>query len=224
MKNNNLFLSGGGDIEDTLILDSEFFSRLPDGAQILYIPVAMDENEISYDACSDWFTKLISRHCSDKEVDYKLWIEKESVPDMNMFDAVYIGGGNTYYLLKTFRGRGVDVDLRRFIEAGGLVYGGSAGAIVLGKNIATVSEENTIGFSYDEGLGLLADFSLRCHFTDDGILLLKERSLNFNQSIIAIPETSGIVVGEKVVTVFGDPITLFVDGKMIEVQKSFNYE
>jgi len=91
-------------------------------------------------------------------------------------------------------------------------------------NAPYVSEENTIGLSYDEGLGLLADFSLRCHFTDDDTLLLKERSLNFNQSIIAIPETSGIVVGEKVVTVFGDPITLFVNGKMTEVQKSFNYE
>jgi dipeptidase E len=223
MKNNNLFLSGGGDIENTLILDGEFFSRLPDGAKILYVPIAMDENQISYDACSDWFTKLISEHCIDKEVDYRLWVEKEHVLDMDMFDAVYIGGGNTYYLLKTFRDLGIDADLRSFIENGGLVYGGSAGAIIMGKSIATVSEENTIALPYDIGLGLLGNFSLRCHFTDADVPLLKQRSLDLGQSIIAIPETSGIVVGESAFTVFGDPVTLFVGGEMTEIQKSFDY-
>jgi dipeptidase E len=223
MKKNNLFLSGGGDIEDTIMLDGEFFLRLPDGAKILYVPIAMDENQISYDACSDWFTKLISKHCIDKEVDYRLWVEKEHVPDMDMFDAVYIGGGNTYYLLKTFRDLGIDVSLRSFIENGGLVYGGSAGAIIMGKSIATVHEENTIDLSYDTGLGLLGNFSLRCHFTDADVPLLKQRSLDLGQSIIAIPEPSGIVVGESAFTVFGDPVTLFVGGEKTEIQKSFNY-
>lgn len=223
MENKYLFLSGGGDVEDTLVLDSEFFSQLPDGAEILYIPIAMDENQISYDACSDWFTKLISRHCSNKEVDYTIWTEGKPLPDIEKFSAVYIGGGNTYYLLKTLRDQNVALDLQNFIEEKGMVYGGSAGAIIMGKSIATVSEENTIGLPYDNGLDLLGGFSVRCHYTSADAPLLKQYSLALGQPIIALPETSGIVVSEGKFSVFGDPITLFIGGEMKEIQKSFDY-
>lgn len=63
-------------------------------------------------------------------------------------------------------------ELGEYLENGGIVYGGSAGAIVMGGDIATVSEENEIGLSCSVALGFVPNLSIRCHFQEVDVPLL----------------------------------------------------
>ena len=139
---NNIYLAGGGNITQSKLIDTRFFEQIPNNSKILYIPVAMDENHISYDSCYDWFTKLLSKRLGGKEVDFVIWRETDVFPSIHNFHAVYIGGGNTYDLRYIMKKTGIDKILIDFIAKGGLIYGGSAGAILLGESLLPVENEN----------------------------------------------------------------------------------
>jgi len=63
-------------------------------------------------------------------------------------ETIYIGGGNTFKLLKELKESGFDKELLKFIKEGKPVYGGSAGALILGKNILTKMKK--MGFLKNE--------------------------------------------------------------------------
>jgi dipeptidase E len=51
------------------------------------------------------------------------------------YDAVYICGGNTFYILDRIRKTGLDKSIINFVKSGGVYVGVSAGSIIAGKNI-----------------------------------------------------------------------------------------
>ena len=51
------------------------------------------------------------------------------------FDAIYMCGGNTFFLLKKVKESGFDKILKEFLEEGKLYVGVSAGSIIVGPNI-----------------------------------------------------------------------------------------
>ncbi|MDQ0276568.1 peptidase E [Arthrobacter silviterrae] len=57
-------------------------------------------------------------------------------------DIIAIPGGNTFDLLDTLQSFGLLLTLRIFLEQGGRVYGGSAGAILMGNDI-TISASHS---------------------------------------------------------------------------------
>src|SRR3989344_1137503 len=59
-------------------------------------------------------------------------IKKE---DLNKFGSVYIGGGNTPYLLKELKETGFYEHLKYLIERNIPIAGGSAGAIIFAKQV-----------------------------------------------------------------------------------------
>lgn len=73
---------------------------------------------------------------------------------LEKFDSIYIGGGNTFALLKTLKETKFADTLLKFIDSGRSVYGGSAGAIVLGKDTSTAF----IGNLTDENNVQITDF------------------------------------------------------------------
>lgn len=193
MKNGKLFLGGGGDIEQSFLFDKEFFSSLPRRANLLYIPIALRRGSIGYESCIDWFSSLVSRHSDGREITVSTALEESHIETLTTFDAVYIGGGNTYYLLNYLRETGMGDRLAKYLQEGGSIYGGSAGAMVLGKDIRTVEEENDRSYEHREGLNLLGGSSVLCHYNDT----MRECALNLSARlrgpILAISEDSGIV-------------------------------
>ena len=59
---------------------------------------------------------------------------------MANYSAIFIGGGNTFKLLKGIKDRGAFSKLKDFINNNGIIFGGSAGAIIL----CALPEEDTI--------------------------------------------------------------------------------
>jgi dipeptidase E len=193
MKNGKLFLGGGGSVEQSFLFDEEFFSFLPRQANILYIPIALRRGSIGYESCVDWFSGLISKHSNERELNFTTALEESHIEALSAFDAVYIGGGNTYYLLNYLCKTGMGDRLAKYLQENGKIYGGSAGAMVLGKDIRTVEEENDRSYEHYAGLNLLGEFSVLCHYQDT----MREYALNLSARlrgpILAIPEDSGIV-------------------------------
>lgn len=197
MKKGYIFLSGGGDLKDSFKLDEKFFSLLKPNAKILYIPVALERDQAGYEACRDWFSTVISSHSREKDISFTMLLENDEIPDLNVYDAIYMGGGNTYKLLDYIYKEKLDKKLLDFIKKEGIIYGGSAGAMVLGKDIRTAEEENDKNYLNYIGLNLIENKSIICHYEenlDSKILLLTKRT---NSEIIALPEDSGLIVNSE---------------------------
>lgn len=185
-----IFLGGGGDSKASAELDTIFFSELSSDSKILYIPTALEPER--YLSAAEWFTKVV-RMYSDT-IDFVMMTEDNvNKIDFNNFDAVYIGGGNTYKLLDFIFSNKLDGKLRTFIESGKLFYGGSAGAILTGKTINTASEmDPRLNYKYDKGLNWLCDASVSCHWPETKHCVV-ELLKNNPQKIYCIPENCGLL-------------------------------
>ncbi|MDD3687661.1 MAG: Type 1 glutamine amidotransferase-like domain-containing protein, partial [Bacteroidales bacterium] len=162
-----LFLSGGGDIKASYSFDNIFFNLLPKNAKILYIPIAMADTMAKTEAALDWFSKLVSSHSSEEKCfDFTLWNAESPLPDLRKFDAVYVGGGNTYKLLMVLEQVKMLQALMEYIGSGGIYYGGSAGAVIAGNSLRTVEEENLHNYSGCSGMDLIDNLSIFPHFID----------------------------------------------------------
>lgn len=83
-------------------------------------------------------------------------------------DVIYVGGGNTFSMIKTMRETGIDREIIRNVENGALYIGGSAGAHIASKNIEHVQpfDSNDVGICDFSGLGLF-DGIFICHYCEE---------------------------------------------------------
>ena len=114
--------------------------------------------------------------------------------DLKLFSGIYIGGGNTWNLMKEFKDSGFSKSLIQYLQFGGQVYGGSAGAIILGKRIDTHDDENKIEMKNLSGFDLLHDYSVACHFKNDQNARFVKWAINNKLSIICLPEETGLII------------------------------
>lgn len=205
MQKKHFILSGGGSKEDSFLVDDLFIREIEKTKKrVLYVPIALRRDKIGYEACFDWITGVLSSH-SKEFIDISMCLDLRalSLSDIDKFDAIYIGGGNTYFLLNEVKRTEFDNFLTEFLKKGKIVYGGSAGAIILGKSIATVSEEKLAGCADENGLSFLGDFSVRCHFSQEEKNKIDDFTIKYNISVIAIPKGSGLEIINRKASVIG---------------------
>ena len=211
-----LILAGGGDTSDSKPLDLLFIRSLK-VKRVLYIPIAWKSGD--FEACKKWFTATFS-NLGFKNIEMWTDLHNKRFEDLKPFGGIYLGGGNTFSLLHDLRDSKFDKLLLKFIESERPVYGGSAGAIILGKGIRTAgfgtdSDVNGVGLKDFSGLGLVNDFSIQCHYekSQDAQLLRFSRS----NAVIALSERCGLLVNNGVIEVVGfESAYLFQNGKKIE--------
>ncbi len=179
-----LYLSGGGYADQTYEADKIAFEGVKN---VLYIPFAWDDS--SYLSCKDWFEEMISMH---NIKDYHIMTNPYENINLENFEMIYIGGGNTFKLLKELKESGLGKRIVEYLKAGNKVYGGSAGAIIFGKTINTArigdcSDENIVNLIDLNGFNLI-NFDIHCHYNQDDDRLVKNYVNLNNISVIAIPE------------------------------------
>ena len=225
-ENNRIYLSGGGNEKQSFPLDKFFFDTLPKNGRFLYIPIALRGHKL-YSTAHLWMKNITELHertdvqfeTVDDPSKYNLEVIKE-------FDGIYIGGGNTWSLIQEIRESGfVDV-LIQYIEAGGQVYGGSAGAIIMGKRIDTHDDENKIGLQDVSGFNLLNNFSVACHFKDEQNDRFKAWVSDHNLPIVCLPEETGLVIESGVALCIGTKpcVIYFADGTKKEVSPEESFD
>jgi len=211
-----IFLSGGGDEKDSAQLDKEFASSLkPEGA-LLYIPVARDVKE--YIKCLDWF-KSVFEPLWKGEI--RMLTDLGKRKGLSDIGGIYIGGGSTIKLLDETNKTNFRSYLREAQAHDIPIYGGSAGAIVLGKSIKTdpeISNNNQLA----KGLDLLFGYSVVCHYQEKD----KDRNTKLAREIgplIVLSEKSGIILEKEVAVSLGtESFIITVDGKIISAEELKN--
>lgn len=190
-----LFLGGGGNELQSAPLDRAFAQHIDKSRPLLYIPVAMDPQQISYERCLEWISGVFEPLGIS---DITMWVDlhNKTLEDVNGFSAVYIGGGNTFSLLANLWTSGFGKIVQQYVAEGGVVYGGSAGAIVLGADIRTCAhmDANNVGVRNYSGLNLLNGYSVWCHYTESDDSLINEYIMEYTYPVMALAEEAGVRV------------------------------
>lgn len=195
----HLILAGGGGPMDSLPLDERFASWIGMGGRMLYLPIALPENHPVRANCEEWIRSVfepLGMANIETWDERRLETPRSKTDELTRFDAIYVGGGNTYRLLHVIRRHGFDQQLADFGRAGGPIYGGSAGAILLGHDIGVAEiagDPDDFGDVDQAGLGL-TDFDVLPHYTpaqDDAITARVSRT---DRAVLAIPERGGWVI------------------------------
>lgn len=213
-----LILNGGGTGKQVESARQLLNCLINHDKKILYIPFAWTDS--TYSGCLEFMMDELS------DIN-KQGIEMVKSPDeligidFNDYACLYIGGGNTYKLLAELKINGTFEKIKKYLlEDNGIVYGGSAGAIIFGKDIdsCNIDDKNDVGLIDNTGFDMISGYSLLCHYTN----VIKEKTelsrtylleLSKKKPIYAIPEENTIFVDNGKISIIGPKsYSVFIDG------------
>ncbi len=203
-------LYGGGDFEDNVEIDENILELCQsDSPSITFIPACSYESEIEFvelihayrDIGFERFIHFPVDHTFDRT------LREEALSS----DVIHLGGGNTYFFIKTLKETGIFKELLKFSADGGILTGLSAGAIIMTPNIMTASfpswdkDENEDGVRDYRGMNLV-DFEFFPHYIKSKRYdnELKKHSIFSRFPIYACPDGSGVIVTEEEIIVHGE--------------------
>ena len=155
-----LFLNGGGDGPQAALAYQRFSEIIDHAKPLLYIPLAMEPER--YPGCLAWITEEF-KELRLAGINMVSSMEELYRTDFANYCALFLGGGNTYRLLAGLKASGCFEKIADYIRHDGVVFGGSAGAILFGADIDSCAcDDNngtdltdTAGFDVLNGLSLL---------------------------------------------------------------------
>ena len=203
-----VIISGGGHGEDTKEQDELFASLLDKSKPLMYTPIAIDKNKHSYSECLKWLKSTFENLGVTK---YKLFdmgdLEKSKTVNINDYSGIYIGGGNTPFLLNKLKQTGFWNLLKKAINEDMPVMGGSAGAIILAKSItpAIYYDMNWIELDDLTAMNIIKDWEITCHYTKEEEAKTK-KIINENnfEKLVALSDKNGLYVNDKKITLIGN--------------------
>ena len=223
-----LILNGGGVGESVKSARELLNSLIDHNKRILYIPFAWPDS--TYNGCLEFMTNELS-DVEKEGIDMVKSTDELMSKDLNDYACIYIGGGNTYKLLNDLKVSDTFNKIRNYlINDDGIVYGGSAGAIIFGKDIdsCNTEDENEVGLIDNTGFNMINGYSLLCHFTSrepERTELSRNYLIELSKSkpIYAIPEEDTIYVNDEQIKFIGNrPYYEFINGieNKKEIEKS----
>ena len=185
-----LVLSGGGDFADSIEHHRLFASWLSPKNRLLYIPGGGGSATDGY----KWITSAFANF-GTFSIEMCDILSGDKPPSRENYDGIYIGGGNTFTLLDAFRRSSFDKQLHALALSGCPIFGGSAGAILLGKDLGTCAhmDPNDVGLKDLSGLDLINGFAIWCHFEPSLTAMVNDFVESRKIPVIALPENAGVV-------------------------------
>ena len=224
-----LILCGGGSGKQNYYANKKLNEIINHNKPLLYIPLAMDETTNPYDSCYEWIKNELSE-INISSIDMVRTFEELAEKDYNNYCALFIGGGNTYKLLKGLKESKSFSKIKEFIANDGIIIGGSAGAVIFGYDIDIISsmDKNEVNLKDTKGFNTLNNISIFPHYTNKKSKLSEEENItrlnNFTNAIekysittsnvIAIPEEDAIFIDNNIIEIIGNrPFYYFTNGK-----------
>lgn len=214
-----VFLNGGGADIQTIDAYQKLNQIIDHSKPCLYIPLAMKQDK--YEGCYKWITGEL-KAIEVPGIDMVRSAEELSKKDLNDYSFLFIGGGNTFKLLYDLKRSGAYEKISEYINNDGIVFGGSAGAIIFGKDLEAcrLADSNDVNLKDINGFDVLNGISILCHFTN-GTPEKDEKSkqylleLSQHRTSVALPEEVTLFVSDNCIEVIGDsPYYLFENGQM----------
>ena len=231
-----LFLCGGGCGKQMEDIYPVFHSVIDNTKPLLYIPLAMPEETHTLDECYAWLqNELKNGGVHVPSIEMVRSFEEILTKDFSDYCALFIGGGNTFSLLKGLKDSGAFEKIKDYLKGDGVAFGSSAGEIIFGKDIMTAITEdpNEVGLQDTEGFDVLSGISLDAHYTNAGTKEDHERVTDFltkysieHEKVIALPEEDTLLVeGDQIQVIGSRPYYVFENGvrqeKMTEIRNEF---
>ena len=226
-----LLLCGGGSGEQTIDANNKFNEIIDHTKPLLYVPLAMDEDEHPYDGCFEWITGELSVVDIPK-IEMVKTFDEFAGKNYNDYCAIFIGGGNTYKLLKGIKDSGAFDKIMEYINNGGIIYGGSAGAIIFGYDINSClsMDPNDVNLEDTKGFDVLNGKSIFAHYTSEKTQEAHERFKKYlldyslyKEEVVALPEEDTIFIDDDGIVILGNkPYYEFIDG--VEIKKDIEKE
>lgn len=213
-----LILNGGGAGKQVESARKLLNNLINHNKKILYVPLAWVDSTFS--GCLEFITNELS-DVNSAGIDMITSADEIISKDLKDYACIYMGGGNTYKLLGELKSSGAFEKIKNYlINEDGIVYGGSAGAIIFGKDLdsCNTDDKNEVGLIDNSGFDLMNGYSLLCHYTNR-----EEKRTNLSKNyllelsrikpIFAIPEEDTIYVNNDRIEFLGTrPYYEFKDG------------
>ena len=151
----NSTLYGGGYLDHA---EGEVRSFLGDVGKVLFIPFALHDHDAYAATARDRFDRMAYRLES-------IHTAADGPQAVNDAEAIFIGGGNTFRLLKSLYEVDVLQTIQRRVAEGMPYIGSSAGANVAGPTIKTTKDMPIVQPPSFDALGLVP-FQISPHFLD----------------------------------------------------------
>lgn len=219
MTTGRLIAAGGGSGDDERPLLEQLHDWIGTNARVLYWPMAQPNEGRRHEQCLAWLTEVL-RPMGITSI--SMWSDfagrsPEQIPE---HDAVFIGGGCTYLLLHELKESGFDRALIEYYRNGGIIYGGSAGAIVLGSDIKPCAhiDRNFCGLQDTAALNLMSGLAVARHYRNEHADILRQCSGELQTSILALSERTGVTVERGAMRITGhEPAMLLTENFITEL-------
>ena len=147
-----LLLNGGGSDEQLIPTMTKLNEIIDHNKPILYVPLAMNEIEYPYDGCYEWITGEL-KDVEIPNIEMIRSADELSAKNLDDYSVIFFGGGNTFKLLNDLKECGAFEKIKEYLNNGGVVFGGSAGAIIFGKDLEAcrLDDVNEVNLSDTSG-------------------------------------------------------------------------
>lgn len=206
-----VYLGGGGSPED----EQALWRRMLAGrSRLLYWPLALPDSILA--GAAEWLAGALARFDFSGNVECWTSLEGHKPTELDEFDLLFVGGGNTFKLLNEVRRHGFLGPVREFVQRGRAYYGGSAGALLACDDISTAQglDPNDIGLTDLRSLGLLRRLAILPHYQPVDENAAQEWARQNGTRLVGLPERTGLVVTTAIEVVGDEPAWLF-DGDRI---------
>lgn len=215
-----VFLCGGGAGIQTIEANKRLNEVIDHSKPCLYVPLAMEHT--MYADCFEW----IKGELKNVDIPYIEMVnsaDELAAKNMNDFGVIFIGGGNTFKLLHELKASGAFEKIKEYLNSEGVVFGGSAGAIIFGKDLEAckLDDANEVNLSDINGFDLLDGTSILCHYTnrtaeEDEKIRQYLLEVSKHRRVVALPEEVTLFInGENLEVIGNRPYFLFENGAII---------
>ena len=154
---------------ESIELVKKFLDKNTESKKILFIPTATNVDEYKK------YIHLTQKAFEDfgyevENFDISIFSEEIAKEKLSEAKAVFISGGNTFYLLQELKRKNLTSYLKERIENGLLYIGESAGSVIAAPDIeyASIVDDKTLATELDDYTGLnLVDFYIVPHFEEE---------------------------------------------------------
>lgn len=198
---------GGGYMEYAVPFVREFLGDLN---SILFIPYARPSG-ITHDRYTGLFRERMGKHGFDVT---GIHTADDPVAAVHEASAVFVGGGNTFVLLKALYEHNLVEPVRQRVEEGLRYMGSSAGSNVAGRSIGTTNDMPIVHPPLQDAFGLVP-FNINPHYIDPDPnsthmgetreTRIKEFHAFNAQPVVALREGAMLRVDEGHMELLGDP-------------------
>lgn len=150
---------------------------------------------------------FINSGCYFEDLDLDGKDEKYLREYLKKFDAVFVNGGSTFYLLKSIRESGFDKIIKELLPQGFIYMGASAGSYVCCPTIEMALWKHQDKYDHCDLIDLsalnLVPFLLTVHYSEEYKQLLKEKIFKTNYKVKILNDNQAILVNGKNVSLLG---------------------